>query len=167
MFTRSISAAGRSTRARRFRTRLPTTSAAPSRRAKRRFPGRGGPAGPPCRWDARATQRRWMSRYTPARSAGIASIGEEPVVTNNVRLGVWALSQKRHDEELLENLMSGKVRISEDDGSGRMIDVTQQAIDNLKASIATLNEILAEDGAGNRSMPLAIPVDQLNASNDE
>ena len=88
-------------------------------------------------------------------------------MTNNVRLGVWALSQKRHDEELPENLMSGKVRISEDDGSGRMIDVTQQAIDNLKASIATLNEILAEDGAGNRSMPLAIPVDQLNASNDE
>ena len=88
-------------------------------------------------------------------------------MTNNVRLGVWALNQKRRDEELLENLMSGKLRICEDDGSGRMIDVTRQAIDSLKASIATLNEILAEDGAGNRSMPLAIPVDQLNASNDE
>ena len=88
-------------------------------------------------------------------------------MTNNVRLGVWALNQKRRDEELLDNLMSGKVRISEDDGSGRMIDVTQQTIDNFKASIATLNEILAEDSAGNRSMPLAIPVDQLNSSNDE
>jgi hypothetical protein len=71
----SISAAGRFTRAHCFRSRSPTTSAALSQHAKRRFLGRRELMGPLCTWDARATARRWTSRSTQGRSVGIASTG--------------------------------------------------------------------------------------------
>jgi hypothetical protein len=73
--TRSISAAGRSTPMRRFRTRSPTTSALRSPHAKRRFPGRRERARPRCRWCKRARTRRWTSHSIRARRAGTASTG--------------------------------------------------------------------------------------------
>ena len=74
--TRSISAAGRFTQTRRFRSRLLTKSAMSSLRAKRRFLGRREPTGALCAWGARVTARRWTSRFTRARSVGIASTGK-------------------------------------------------------------------------------------------
>jgi len=73
---RSISADGRFTRMRRFRSRSPMKSAMPSPRANGRFLGRRELMGALCTWGARATARRWMSRSTRARSVGIASTGK-------------------------------------------------------------------------------------------
>jgi hypothetical protein len=61
-----------------------------------------------------------------------------------------------------EMLQSGKFKILKDEGSGP-IDVSSQNIAQITANIAELDLILADYDAPPRS----IPIDQLNASNDE
>jgi hypothetical protein len=62
-----------------------------------------------------------------------------------------------------EMLQSGKFKLLKDEGSGP-IDVSSQNIAQITANIAELDLILADYDV---SAPRSIPIDQLNASNDD
>jgi hypothetical protein len=62
-----------------------------------------------------------------------------------------------------EMLQSGKFKILKDEGSGP-IDVSSQNIAQITANITELDLILADYDV---PAPRSIPIDQLNASNDD
>jgi hypothetical protein len=64
-----------------------------------------------------------------------------------------------------EMLQSGKFRILKDEGSGP-IDVSSQNIAQITANIAELDLILADYDVRS-SASQSIPIDKLNASNDD
>jgi hypothetical protein len=65
-----------------------------------------------------------------------------------------------------ETLQSGKFRIFKDEGSGQ-IDVTTDSVARIATNIAELDLILADCDSMSSSASQAIPIEQLNASNDE
>ena len=76
---------------------------------------------------------------------------------------------KREHESLQmqrEMLKSGKFKIFGDEGSGQT-DESPEIIARITANIAELDQILADYDAASSGAPLAIPVDKLNASNDD
>src|SRR5262249_13327501 len=122
--TRSIAAAGRFTRMRRFRSRLPTKSAMPSPLAKRRFLGRRELMGALCTWGARVTARRWTSRSTRARSVGIASTGKR--------------IESRVEGPLMDQ--RGARRMAEDDGGHQSPETAlcDRALSSARIAIRTM-----------------------------
>jgi hypothetical protein len=74
----------------------------------------------------------------------------------------WSKRERERLQMQREMLQSGKFKILKDEGSGP-IDVSSQNIAQITANIAELDLILADYYAAPRS----IPIDQLNASNDE
>ena len=64
-----------------------------------------------------------------------------------------------------EMLQSGKSKILKDEGSGP-IDVSSQNIAQITANIGELDLILADYDVRSPA-PQSIPIDQLNASNDD
>jgi hypothetical protein len=64
-----------------------------------------------------------------------------------------------------EMLQSGKFNILRDEGSGQ-VDVTAESIARITASIAELDLILADYDVRS-SASGSIPIDELNASNDD
>ena len=62
-----------------------------------------------------------------------------------------------------EMLQSGKFRIVNNEGSGP-VDVSADSIERLTANIAELDQILADYG---EKAAVSIPIDELNASNDD
>ena len=64
-----------------------------------------------------------------------------------------------------EMLQSGKFKLLKDEGSGP-IDVSSQNIAQITANLAELDLILADCDVKS-SAPPSIPIDQLNASNDD
>jgi len=64
-----------------------------------------------------------------------------------------------------EMLQSGKFKILKDEGSGS-IDVSSRNIAQITANIAELDLILADYDVRSPA-PQSIPIDQLNASNDD
>ena len=71
-------------------------------------------------------------------------------------------ARAREASNAARNAAIGKFKILKDEGSGP-IDVSSQNIAQITANIAELDLILADYDAAPRS----IPIDQLNASNDE
>ena len=57
----------------------------------------------------------------------------------------WCKQEQASIEQELELMMSGKVRIGEDIGSG-WIDKTADLIERAKRRLAQLNELLTEEG---------------------
>ena len=61
------------------------------------------------------------------------------------RFVAWCKQEQASIEQELELLVSGKVRIGEDIGSG-WIDKTAESIERAKRRITQLNELLTEEG---------------------
>ena len=61
------------------------------------------------------------------------------------RFVAWCKQEQASIEQELELLVSGKVRIGEDIGSG-WIDRTADSIERAKRRLAQLNELLTEEG---------------------
>ena len=77
----------------------------------------------------------------------------------------WSRRARESLQMQREMLQSGKFRIFKDEGSGQ-IDVTAESIARITANIAELDLILADYDVRS-SASRSIPVDELNASNDE
>jgi hypothetical protein len=77
----------------------------------------------------------------------------------------WSRRERERLQMQREMLQSGKFRILKDEGSGP-IDVSSQNIAQITANIAELDLILADCDVRS-SASKSIPVDQLNASNDD
>jgi hypothetical protein len=78
----------------------------------------------------------------------------------------WCKRQRESLQMQREMLQSGKFRIIKDEGSGQ-VDASAESIARITANIAELDRILADYDAGSSGAPLAIPIDKLNASNDD
>jgi hypothetical protein len=61
------------------------------------------------------------------------------------RFVAWCKKEQARIEQELSLLVSGKVRIGEDIGSG-WIDMTAESIEHAKRRLAQLNELLTEEG---------------------
>ena len=61
------------------------------------------------------------------------------------RFVAWCKQEQASIERELEMLVSGKVRIGEDIGSG-WIDKTAESIERAKRRLTQLNELLTEEG---------------------
>jgi hypothetical protein len=61
------------------------------------------------------------------------------------RFVAWCKQEQASIEQELELIVSGKVRIGEDIGSG-WIDKTAESIERAKRRLAQLNELLTEEG---------------------
>ena len=61
------------------------------------------------------------------------------------RFVAWCKQEQASIEQELELMVSGKVRIGEDTGSG-WIDKTTESIERTKRRLAQLNELLTEEG---------------------
>ena len=77
----------------------------------------------------------------------------------------WSRRERERLQMQREMLQSGKFKILKDEGSGP-IDVSSQNIAQITANIAELDLILADHDVRS-SAPRSIPIDQLNASNDD
>jgi hypothetical protein len=77
----------------------------------------------------------------------------------------WSRRERERLQLQREMLQSGKFKILKDEGSGP-IDVSSQSIAQITANIAELDLILADHDVRS-SAPRSIPIDQLNASNDD
>jgi hypothetical protein len=77
----------------------------------------------------------------------------------------WARQARESLQMQREMLQSGKFRISKDEGSGP-IDVSSESIARITASIAELDLVLADCDVRS-SASRSIPIDKLNASNDD
>jgi ABC-type phosphonate transport system ATPase subunit len=82
-----------------------------------------------------------------------------------IDLLAWSRRERESLQMQREMLLSGKFRIFKDEGSGG-VDVSTDSIARLTDNIAELDQILKlyRDPTATSK---AIPVDQLNASNDE
>jgi hypothetical protein len=78
----------------------------------------------------------------------------------------WCKRERESLQMQREMLQSGKFRIFRDEGSGQT-DESPEIIARITANIAELDLILADFDVRSADAPLAIPVDKLNASNDE
>jgi hypothetical protein len=76
----------------------------------------------------------------------------------------WCGRQRETLQMQREMLQSGKFRISKDEGSGQ-VDASAENIARITANIGELDRILADAVSSGGS--LAIPIDKLNASNDD
>jgi hypothetical protein len=88
-------------------------------------------------------------------------------MANEALINLLGCSRRERDRLQMqrEMLQSGQFRILKDEGSGP-IDVSSQNIAQITANIAELDLILADydvRSSGSKS----IPIDQLNASNDD
>jgi hypothetical protein len=61
------------------------------------------------------------------------------------RFVAWCKQEQASIEQELELMVSGKVRVGEDVGSG-WIDKTAESIDRPKRRLAQLNDLLTEEG---------------------
>jgi hypothetical protein len=61
------------------------------------------------------------------------------------RFVAWCKQEQASIEQELELMVSGKVRIGEDMGSG-WIDKTTESIERAKRRLAQLNQLLTEEG---------------------
>jgi hypothetical protein len=77
----------------------------------------------------------------------------------------WSRRERERLQMQREMLQSGKFRILKDEGSGA-IDVSSQNIAQITANIAEFDLILADYDVRS-SASQSIPIDKLNASNDE
>ena len=77
----------------------------------------------------------------------------------------WSRRERERLQMQREMLQSGKFKILKNEGSGP-IDVSSQNIAQITANIAELDLILADYDVGS-SASRSIPIDQLNASNDD
>jgi hypothetical protein len=77
----------------------------------------------------------------------------------------WSRRERERLQMQREMLQSGKFRILKDEGSGP-IDVSSQNIAQITANIAELDLILADYDVRS-SASQSIPIDKLNASNDD
>jgi hypothetical protein len=77
----------------------------------------------------------------------------------------WSRRARESLQMQQEMLQSGKFRILKDEGSGQ-IDVTSEGVARITANIAELDTILADYDVTS-SAKGSIPVDALNASNDD
>ena len=77
----------------------------------------------------------------------------------------WSRRARESLQMQREMLQSGKFRIFKDEGSGQ-IDVTSESIARITANIAELDMILADYDVRS-SASRSIPIDKLNASNDD
>jgi hypothetical protein len=77
----------------------------------------------------------------------------------------WSKRERETLQMQREMLQSGKFRILKDEGSGP-IDVSSQNIAQITANIAELDLILAAYDVRS-SASQSIPIDKLNASNDD
>jgi hypothetical protein len=78
----------------------------------------------------------------------------------------WCRRERESLQMQREMLQSGKFRIFKDEGSGQ-VDASPESIAQITANIAEFDRILADYDAGSSVAPLAIPIDKLNASNDD
>jgi len=78
----------------------------------------------------------------------------------------WCKRERESLQMQREMLRSGKFRIFKDEGSGQ-IDVSPDSIARITANIAELDLILADYDVRSSDAPIAIPIDKLNASNDD
>jgi hypothetical protein len=77
----------------------------------------------------------------------------------------WSRRARESLQMQREMLQSGKFMIFKDEGSGQ-IDVTSESIARITANIAELDLILADHDVRS-SAARSIPIDELNASNDD
>jgi hypothetical protein len=77
------------------------------------------------------------------------------------RFVAWCKQEQASIEQELELLVSGKVRIGEDIGSG-WIDTTADSIERAKRRLAQLNELLTEEGKTTVVKPDAGSMPELN-----
>jgi hypothetical protein len=78
----------------------------------------------------------------------------------------WCKRERESLQMQREMLQSGKFRIFKDEGSGQ-IDVTTDSVARIATNIVELDLILADCDSRSSSASQAIPIEQLNASNDE
>jgi hypothetical protein len=78
----------------------------------------------------------------------------------------WCKRQRESLQMQREMLQSGKFRIIKDEGSGQ-VDASAESIARITANLAELDRVFADYDAGGSNAPLAIPIDKLNASNDD
>lgn len=78
----------------------------------------------------------------------------------------WCKRERESLQMQREMLRSGKFRIIKDEGSGQ-VDASPESIARITANIAELDLILADHDVRSSGVALLIPVDKLNASNDD
>jgi hypothetical protein len=78
----------------------------------------------------------------------------------------WCKHQRESLQMQREMLQSGKFRIIKDEGSGE-VNASPESIARITANIAELDRTLADYDARSSGAPLTIPIDKLNASNDD
>jgi hypothetical protein len=78
----------------------------------------------------------------------------------------WCKRERESLQMQREMLQSGKFMIFKDEGSGQ-VDASPDSIARIIANIAELDLILADYDAKSSGPPIAIPIDKLNATNDD
>ena len=110
--------------------------------------------------EADKPSKRAIDGLAVGRSGGKAMANE-----GLINLLGWSRRERERLQMQREMLQSGKFKILKDEGSGP-IDVSSQNIAQITANIAELDLILADYDVRS-SAPRSIPIDQLNASNDD